>query len=136
MWKKIKTQSKLPSGALSMNGGRTRDVPEATWVGQRLPHEICLFLYLQDIPQLFVYRQMHWSVLTQCCKPIYITQTVKINLHTMCRNTQWVFKLTHRASKYILSVSLQTECVITRFDIDKLALNAWFLLLVAIFFYI
>ena len=72
LWKKIKTQSKLcPGGALSMNGGRTRGVPEATWVGQRLPPEICLFLYLPDIPQLFVCRQMHKSVLTRRCKPRY-----------------------------------------------------------------
>ena len=131
LWKNIKTQSKLcPGGALSMNGGRTRGVPEATWVGQRLPPEICLFLYLPDIPQLFVCRHMHNSVLTKRCKPIYITQKI-----TMCRNTQWVFKLTHRASKYLLSVLLQAECVITRFDIDKLTLSAWFILLVANFFY-
>ena len=88
------------------------------------------FLYLPDIPQLFVCRHMHNSVLTKRCKPIYITQKI-----TMCRNTQWVFKLTHRASKYILSVLLQAECVITRFDIDKLTLSAWFILPVANFFY-
>ena len=87
LWKKIKTQSKLcPGGALSMNGGRTRDVPEATWVGQRLPPEICLFYICKISPNcLYVDRCISLFWLDAANK--YITQTVKINLHTMCRNT-------------------------------------------------
>ena len=57
------------------------------------------FLYLPDIPQLFVCRHMHNSVLTKRCKPIYISQKSPcVEIHNECsnsrierQNTYWVY---------------------------------------------